>query len=222
MNYIPVLVCSSDKIKTWFRYQDKHIMFVSPPHKFPNDIYTHHYLDDEIPGENRTWRDLVLNGQNNPNLDMARAYLLYRPKIDPDIYRDFYNKFKNRFYIFSSGWGIVRAEFKIPAYNIADITDSAFPNMLNHLKDDYVKSYRDSEVILFAGSAYVAPFRAMTQSIPYRKKTIVRYCEKTPNEKEALYKNPNKGDFYYLDYKTNNPRNWHYRAAREFMRKIQK
>jgi hypothetical protein len=110
-NYIPVLCCSSKKTKDGFYYNGQSIKFVASPRMAVKNGVVFYKPDDKIPGENKTWRDLVVNGQNDPKLNFVPAYRLY----SRDIYRDLYHEFGNRFYILSAGWGIIRADFKIPA-----------------------------------------------------------------------------------------------------------
>jgi hypothetical protein len=212
-NYIPVLVCSGPKTKDGFCYKGQAVKFAASPQTAPRDEFAYYKPDDSIPGQNKTWRNLVVNGQNDPELDLVPAYLLY----SPDIYRDFYKKFGSRFYILSAGWGVIRADFKIPAY---DITYSTGPNVpkhakrndnygwkdINHLKEDSVKFDSDSEVILFASSTYVSPFCDMAQSIPYKKKILYRSQKITQRQ-----------GFVYEYYQTNRRTNWYYEAAGKFL-----
>jgi hypothetical protein len=224
-NFIPVICCSSNKTKDRFCYNGQSIKFVASPQIAPKDRFTYYKPDDEITGKNKTWRDLVLE-QNHP--DLVPAYRLYSHAV----YSDLYHKFGNRFYILSGGWGLIRADFKIPPY---DITYSTAPNIqeyakrrddngwndFNHLKEDSEKFDRDSEVIYFAGSDYQYSFIKMTKTLQYKKITTIAYLKNTYNEKECLCNRTDKGGgFYSLSYRTNNPRNWHYRVAIEFLSKI--
>jgi hypothetical protein len=171
-----------------------------------------------MPGTTKTWRDLVKE-QNHP--DLVPAYSLYHR----DIYRDLHNEFGSHFYILSAGWGIIKADFKIPVYNITYSRDPGFPEHakridnygwedFNHLQDDVVKFDPDSEIILFAGSSYVPPFRDMTRSIVsflHRKriKITIKYKRQTV---------PQPGDgFKYDYYSTNLNRIWYYKAAEKFL-----
>jgi hypothetical protein len=230
-NYIPVLVCSSEKIKDWFIYRDETIKFFASPDMAPKDFrFTYHGLDDKIRNENRTWRELTVNGQNDPSLNLIKAYHLYKPKAFSSIYENLYKKFNHSFYILSAGWGIIRADFRIPAYNITFSTAPSVPKYaqrsvddvwpdINHLKEDVdnEKYAPDSKIILFAGKDYLPYFRRMTKSIP-KKKLIVLYYEKNPAEKEGFFYNCKYDGFRYLYYKTTeNPRNWHYKAAHNFL-----
>jgi hypothetical protein len=212
-NYIPVLCCSGSKTEDSFIYKGQSIKFVASPSIAPHDGAKCCKPDDKIDGDTKTWRDLVLE-QNHP--DLVPAYELY----SNDVYRKLYAKYGNHFYILSAGWGIIRADFKLPAY---DITYSKAANVdpwarrkwkdnygwfdFNHLKEDAKNKTFDSNSVisLFAGSDYVPPFCDMTQSIP--------------NKKEILYKSQNimqRQGFEYIYYNTPLKTNWHYKAAGEF------
>jgi hypothetical protein len=228
-NYIPVLVCSSSKTKDWFWYKGQAIKFVASPQMAPKDEFTYYKPDDPIPGENRTWRDLVLNGQNDPGIDLVPAYKLYVHKLhDRDIYEDFYEEFGSLFYILSAGWGIIRADFKIPAYDITYSDATKVPPFakrkkadvwpdINHLtedKEDSAKFDSDSEIILFAGSTYRPHFQKMTQSpsVPYTKKILVRTNKESENGKTRAHQ-----DFIDENYYTTARTNWYYEAAGKFL-----
>jgi hypothetical protein len=225
-NYIPILCCSSEKdgkTESKFYYKGKSYKFVASPRMVSQNGVTFQKPDDKIPDENRTWRDLVVNGQKDPSLDLVEAYRLYKP----DIFRDLYHEFDNRFYIFSAGWGIIRANFKIPFYDITYSTDSKVPKYamrkdnfgwkdIIHLNDDYLnedygKFYRDAEVIVFAGSDYVEPFFCdMAQSKLYipPKRIMIKYKSQNLIQRQ---------DFVYEYYETDINTNWHYEAAKEFL-----
>lgn len=218
-NIIPVLCCSSEKNNNQFIYKDDQpaVKFVASPRGVSQDGVKFYKPDDKIPEENRTWRDLVLEQKHN---NLVPAYLLYKR----DIYRELYNEFRGQFYILSAGWGIIRADFKIPAYDITYSTAGDMPEYvkrtdnygykdINHLKDDFSKLGRDTEVILFAPYDYVRPFCNMTQSIPFNKKTIKFRSKKIHNDFLLLGK---KGyDFDY--FPDGGPHDWFYKAAEVFL-----
>jgi hypothetical protein len=172
--------------------------------------FTYYGLDDRIRYENKTWRELIINGQNDPSLNLIKAYRLYKPKIAPSIYEDFYKEFDNSFYILSAGWGIIRADFRIPAYDITFSTAPKVPEYarrnvdhvwtdINHLKEDIDngKYAPDSKIILFAGKDYLLHFRRMTQSISYKKKILVYANDESENGKVIK-----DGWFVYENYFT--------------------
>jgi hypothetical protein len=81
--YIPVLCCSSKQTRDRFSYNGQAVKFVASPEMAPRDKFTYYRPDDPISGENRTWRDLVVNGQNDPKFDLVKAFCLY----SRDIYK---------------------------------------------------------------------------------------------------------------------------------------
>jgi hypothetical protein len=209
-HYIPVLCCSSDKTKDRFCYNGKFYKFVAYPQEVAQGGVIFYKPDDRIPGENKTWRDLVLE-QNEP--DLVPAYELY----SRDIYRDLYHEFGNYFYILSAGWGIIRADFKIPAYDITYSTDKKIPgfvkrinnqnwNDINHLQEDAKKFDSNSEIILFAGSDYAPRFCDMTQYIKCTKKILYKSLKLIRQQ-----------GFIYEYYKTKINTNWFYKAAQDFL-----
>jgi hypothetical protein len=169
--------------------------------------------DDRIPGTTKTWRDLVLE-QNEP--DLVPAYKLYSHVI----YRDLYHVFGNRFYILSAGWGIIRADFKIPAYDItyspnapnyAIRTDDIGWNDINHLQEDSGKFDSNTEIILFASSYYAPHFCYMAQSIPYNKIVLKYTSNKSENGRVRQVQNCS-----WTNYYTTQKTNWYYEAAQRF------
>jgi hypothetical protein len=225
--YIPVLVCSSGKTEKDFLsrkllYNGQSYKFVAAPNEVHQDGVIFQKPDDKIPGEDRTWRDLVKD-QNHP--DLVPAYELYRPSMCLDIYKNLYHEFGNRFYIFSAGWGIIRADFKIPGYDITYSTDPDIPEYakrkkddegwwdINHLTVDALKFETDSEVILFAGADYVFPFCDMAKSIFCPKKILYKDA-KVLEDQLAFIKERN---FIFEPSTTPLCRNWFYKAAEEFL-----
>ena len=210
-DFIPVLCCSGGKTKDRFYHNGQYVKFVAFPGKVPQESKMHGVIfykpDDKISGMNKTWRDLVLE-QNHP--DLVPAYKLYKP----EIFRELYHEFGNRFYILSAGWGIIRANFKIPAYDITYSTAQGVPEYARR-KDNYgwkdfthleeAKFDSNSESILFAGSDYVDPFCRMAQSIRYRKKILYK--------SRKVIRRPG---FDYEYYQTSANTNWHYVAAKEY------
>jgi hypothetical protein len=221
-NYIAVLCCSSKKSKERFCYNDQYIKFVASPQMasktMPKNGVEYYKPDDKIPGENKTWRDLVLEQKHS---DLVTAYCLYCR----DIYKDFYRNFGDRFYILSAGWGIIRANFKIPTYDITYSTTPKVPEYakrgdnhgwkdINHLQEDSMKWGCDSEVILFAGSAYVSHFREMAQSLPnsIQKRILVYTNNKSEDRNVKRYQN-----LVYQYYYSPKSTNWHLEAAETFL-----
>jgi len=217
-NYIPVLSCSGSKNKEWFNYKDKQpVIFVAspdeatknPPSSAPNGtLYCE--PDGKIINTEKTWRELVKE-QNHP--DLVPAYELYKN----DIYYKLFNEYDRYFYIISAGWGIIRASFKLPFYNITYSNQAKVPkysrrtynmkwNDFNHLLEDSNDFDDNSVIILFSGKDYIEPFCKMTRSIKKRK--IIKYIAENIIEKEG---------YEYEEYYKNGT-NWQYEAAKDFLK----
>jgi len=177
-NYIPVLCCSGRKTRDTFTYNGKCVRFVASPPTPPNDDAIYAAPDDYIYGTHKTWRSLI-SEQNHP--DIVPAYKLYQN----DVYRCLYAAYGKHFYIFSAGWGIVRAEFKLPAYNIT-FAQQAEPlvrrtanmhwNDFNHLQDDSAEFSPDAKIILFAGQSYAKHFKSLADRIPNKNIVTKKSC----------------------------------------------
>ena len=94
------------------------VHFVAHPQKAPNildRIYAH---QDDRTRDGSTWRRLVAEYNKNPGnnpLGLYPAFDLYKR----DIYRRLVDKFDlKNVYILSAGWGLIRADFLTPSYDI--------------------------------------------------------------------------------------------------------
>jgi len=166
--------------------------------------------DEEIGYKPGTWRELLVRYNrlnSNPNA-LFRAADLYRPRIYQSLVAQY--SWKNVF-ILSAGWGLVRADYLIPTY---DITFSAqaspckrrsqmdFYEDFRHLQDHGVSP--DETIYFFGGKDYLALFHLLTQDITTAK--TVYYAGKISEKHDG---------YHYVQYKRFT--NWHYACAREFM-----
>lgn len=72
----------------------------------------------DIVKDNITWYDLVNQNQNNINEKLLEAYKLYKPNMHNLLYQQLYDIFGERFLIYSAGWGLIKASYRLPYYNI--------------------------------------------------------------------------------------------------------
>ena len=98
---IIVISCSGSKNGENLIYKNNEIIFVSSPN---GEDKNHFNPENQIPNENRTWREYVNSQENN---DILEAYKLYKNKI----YSKLYEKYKSNLFILSAGWGIINSEF---------------------------------------------------------------------------------------------------------------
>jgi tetratricopeptide (TPR) repeat protein len=211
MGLVFVICCSGSKTKDNFIYNSnsQSVKFVASPEKAPCDGALYCRPDDKISGTDKTWRDLVLE-QNHP--DLVKAYCLYKN----NVYRGLHKTFE-RFYIFSAGWGIIRSDFMLPAYNITFANAPEWEkrkkdmqwNDFNHLKDDAANFAPGDKIMLLAGSGYIGHFCDMTKSIS-NKKIIIH---KGPDI-------PESDGFEYRHYETPRRTNWFYEVAENFIQAV--
>lgn len=216
-NSVIVMPCCGTKNEKICHLKDLNIIFNARQQQIINDtIYTTPYASvksviDNYPDENITWYDFVSKSQNISYdiFNMRIAYDMYKNKT----YKLVYEAFKNKMYILSAGWGIIRSEFKIPAYNIVYKTgkDNNYRNNsfiapwkdFNHLLEDYPN--KDVNVIFAGGQSYWSAFTKLTTG--FNRKMLYNSFKTTPR-KEGI----NCEEFYYnCKAKTN----WHYIPLQE-------
>jgi hypothetical protein len=198
-----VMVCAGRKNNSFFTsYPDDN--FVNKSNQ-PNE----HHPDKKMENKKISWREYLLNNQNDKNL--LEAYNLYTR----NEYRSLYRKYNNDFYILSAGWGLVNSEFKLPKYNITfsngdNQTTKRNDNLIGapYYKDFSQMNINGEEDIVYIGSPYYLPlFFQLTQNLKNRK---IIYWKKSNTP--LNYPIPNS-TFVYKFYHTNTRTNWHYELA---------
>ncbi len=164
--------------------------------------------DDLIPGEDQTWRELLLLKQTDLSSTLFPAWQLYRPRSQPEIYNKLASHFgpKNCF-ILSAGWGLVRGDFRLPDY---DITFSTAPKVAAYKRRKQGAAYADfkqlpktNEPIIFLGGQPYLPF--LSQIIGDRRAvTVVARNKKMVLPQES---------WNQIIFETTASTNWHYSAA---------
>jgi hypothetical protein len=209
-----IICCCSSKTLESFTYNGQTINFVAQVPPFIEGRENYFHPDDFIPNENRTWRDLI--EQQEIRNDLVHAYELY----SPGIYRSLYEHFGVDLFIYSAGWGIVRADYKLPTYNVTFSNTHNKPNYAirnnnnNHFNDfNQLLGIEANESIVFMGGLdYVIPFCSLTENLP--------------NEKIIVYKNQNllanipnvaNNNFQFSHYQTTRRTNWHYEFAQRLI-----
>ncbi len=184
---------------------------------------------DDRCGENHmTWREkLSLYNESGKNPDgLSRAADLYTPKQEP--FRDLYRLLADGFgwdsvFILSAGWGLIRADFWTPDYNITfsppakkekpwawrDPKDRKWLDF-NHLQNAGVAE--GESIHFFGGNHYLDKFCIFVRAVPGRK--VIHH------KGELKGRSTPGTDFEYDRYKgPEGNRTWHYRAVKEFLAK---
>ena len=204
-NFKVVMICAGGKNDSFFT--------AYPNEKFVNNQlnnFEHH--PDEIMNDGITpWREYLNKNQSDANL--KKAYELYKPK-NTGIYTRMYNKYLNRFFILSAGWGLVKSDFKLPNYDITFSTDKKSPkNTRRNQNMNMLPIYIDfnqlivninDDIIYVGGEKYLELFYKLTRNLPNRK--IIYYNLK--NNPKPLF-----GNYLYRRYFIKYSTNWHYELA---------
>jgi hypothetical protein len=178
--------------------------------------------DDPCGDKAATWRDVLkrYNEQTDNPCSLLRAADLYAPKehVFRKLYQELVRAFGwNNVFILSAGWGLIRADFWTPDYNITfsaqgkkdkpwvwrNTKDRSWLDF-NHLQDAPIA--QDEPIHLFGGRDYLPTFYALVEAVPGRK--IVHYMGDVKR----------RSSFDYEKYEgSEKNRTWHYRAAKEFV-----
>jgi hypothetical protein len=170
-----------------------------------------------------TWRDVltrynadfVRNGSNPEKLSPAGE--LYEPPVYGALVRRFRPE---NVFILSAGWGLVRADYLLPDYNITFSNQSNVPKESRRGKRELGwldfnqlcgAAEENEEVHFFGGQDYLDLFYSMSASETSRAKFVIHY------KAAAL---PQKNGYKYERYMGGAKTNWHYPAAADLVRDL--
>ena len=207
-----ILSCSARKNGEFFRYNGEKIHFVANPQAAPKEKdVSYYHPDDIIPGRNITWREYIQSDEFQSDDNNLPAYKLYKP----EIFKKLYEKFGDDFYILSAGWGLIKASFKIPYYditfssNVSDKFKKRYKkirfNDFNQLTDHINK---DEKIIGFFGNDYLDLFYSLTKDLSNRK-----YVFKNSSIKKHY------DNIQFIPFHSKQKRIWHYKAAEKLLEK---
>jgi len=188
----------------------KVVEFVANPVAAPSDPARLYARPDDLSDTGMSWRETLRNynrdAHNNP-LGLCPAYQLYNNKI--------YGRLADRFgvqnlYILSAGWGLIRADFFTPYYDIT-FSQSAEAYKRRRKTDRYddfrmLPAATNEDIHFFGGKDYLPLFCSLTATI--RTKKIVFYNSARPPELNGCL--PKR-------FETRTRMNWHYECAIAFL-----
>jgi len=158
-----------------------------------------------------TWRNKLVEYNSihyevNP-LKLLKAYQLYKKSIYTELVEHFGIE---NVYILSAGWGLVRADFLLPDYDIT-FSASAERSKRRLKSEQYqdlalMSTNKGDEIVFLGGKDYQHLFVKLTSHLPARK-VIVYNALKQPKFKNVEYV------IYNVKQKTN----WHYSCAKEII-----
>ncbi len=209
-----VIQCAASKSGAYLRAADgREVFFVAQPEKAPeNDRYVYAHPDDPS-GDGLTWREKLLRynekGENPQKL--ARAFELY----DNAVYRSLVDVLGiEKVFILSAGWGLIRAEFLTPYYDIT------FNRGVARKGEDYKlrgpgRMWRDfrhlpsasgEPLVFLGGKDYVPLFSELTRTSNLRRHIFYNAAQP-----------PTAQDCILERYNSPTRTNWHYECAKALL-----
>ncbi len=215
--HMPVVViqCAASKVGDagfLARSDGRQVTFVADPDNAPPDqeqLYAH---PDAPCHGGLTWRDMLLEynknwSRQNP-LHLKRACELYRPAVYTDLVRRFG---VCSVFILSAGWGLVRSDFLLAAY---DITFSSSAERFKRrrrrdLFNDFcmLPAHTCGPVAFVGGASYLPMFLKLTAHVNTRK--IVFFNGRRPPLPPAC------AAIRFICRSPGRKTNWHYECAEQ-------
>ena len=185
------------------------ILFVARPELAPPSRTRVYARPDDPAGGGRTWRDVleayVASGDNPYGL--LPAWELYENPVYGELVGHF--GMENVF-ILSAGWGLVRADFPLPDYDITLSTQAE--DYKRRRNGDTWRDFRmlpadcADDLVFFGSRGYAPLFAHLTHDHTGRKIVFYKSSRQEPLPGCEL-----------VHYDTTAAMNWHYRCARDFM-----
>lgn len=167
----------------------------------------------DIPGQ--TWRDRLVSyvdqEKDNP-LGLRHAYMLYKHPAYARLVQTFG---ASHVFILSAGWGLVRADYLLPAYDVTfnQRAKKKNPAAFCATTDGYrffqhVSKCGKGPITFLGGRDYLPLFDMLTSSLSRERIAFVR-----ATEPGFLRKNHPRYGFEERDFHVAARTNWHYQCA---------
>jgi hypothetical protein len=188
----------------------KLVDFVAQPQIAPRDPDRVYARPDDLCEDGTSWRQLLLKYNHDPDgnpLRLCQAYQLYENKS--------YGRLVDRFgwrnvYILSAGWGLIRADFLTPFYDVtfSQSADAYKRRRKTDRYDDFRMLPDDTQddIVFFGGKDYLPLFCSLTDTIRSRK-TVFFNSSSVPRLDGCTLKR----------FETTTRTNWHYECANAFL-----
>jgi hypothetical protein len=190
----------------------RNVLFVADPGKAPPVNSRVHARPDDPAGDGRTWREQLVayNEAGRNPLNLSTAYELY----ENPAYRQLVKALGvHNVFILSAGWGLIRADFLTPLYDIT--FSSAVKKAAPWKHRGRTDSYRDlrqlpetstDDVVFLGGKDYVPLFCELSSNVAGER--IVFCNSDTP---------PRAPGCRLERFHTRTRTNWHYECARSLI-----
>ncbi len=189
----------------------RNVMFVAQPKAAPAGRSAVYARPDDMADTGQSWRTVLQEYNAAPGdnpLGLLPAWQLYKNSTYKLLAE---HCGRDRFYILSAGWGLIRADFLTPKY---DITFSTAKNVEPFKRRGRQENYADfkfpsgttESIVFFGGRAYIPLFCKLTASATGDR--IVFYAGRNePDAPGCTLQRFRKKAFT----------NWHYQCARKFV-----
>jgi hypothetical protein len=187
----------------------RNVLFVADPTTAPAVSGQLHARPDDLAYDGRTWREhLVAYNESGENpLGLSTAFELY----EHPAYRRLVKAFGvDSVFILSAGWGLIRAGFLTPLYDItfSSAVKKAAPWKHRHRTDRYrdlrqLPGTCTDEIVFLGGKDYVPLFCELTNDVAGERSVF--YNSDTP---------PRAPGCKLERFHTRTRTNWHYECAR--------
>jgi hypothetical protein len=162
---------------------------------------------DDLSDTGPSWRQLLLAYNEQPNgnpLRLLPAYRLYKNRTYGQLVRRYGVQ---NVYILSAGWGLIRADFMTPHYDISfsqTADDDKRRRKADHFADFCMLPAKiEEEIVFLGGKDYLPLFASLTNAI--RASKTVFYNSLQP---------PQVAGCKLERFVTSTRTNWHYECAK--------
>lgn len=194
------------------------VMFVDNSQLAPKSRYLRYvspncYYDDTMTFRDKlsSYNDRFESDGYNP-FNLLPAYKLFKNPIYRDLVES--EKYgKDGVYIFSAPWGIVRADYLLPMYDLTFSSNQTVEEYMRRGQDDtynnrdfnHLDNNSDDTLNFIGIRSYIRPFRRLTRN--YRGKRMV-YFKAQGSRKLSR-------DVVFVRCGVKGTQNWHYQCARK-------
>ncbi|MGQ0585230.1 MAG: hypothetical protein ACT4O6_25100 [Reyranella sp.] len=225
---IAIIQCAGSKVPRagHMKTRDgRNVLFVARPADDPVASTHVHARPDDDSDWGGSWREELqrynrryTQQKDNP-CGLLPASKLYKPRI----YRDLVAELgEDRVFILSAGWGLVRASFLLPAYDITFSRNTKVPSHKRRRHAERREEWKDQNDLLslpsplepihfFGGRDYLPLFDELTRNVA-TPRTVHYFGETSPDLLGCTTKR----------FESTKSRNWHYDCAADFLQKVTK
>lgn len=188
----------------------KPVLFVADPQSAPPNTEITYARPDDLSDNGTSWREVLLDYNRKAGANRLRLYQAYELYQNP-AYRQLVDRFGlQKIYILSAGWGLIRADFLTPNY---DITYSQSAEKYKRRKkterfEDFCQltNHASEEIVFFGGQDYLPLFWALMRDVSGEKRVFYNSA-----------RTPQMPGVSFARFETRTRTNWHYECIRTFI-----